>query len=108
MKQECFRRIIVPMNLAAFERELDAYCAWHNEFRPHRALYGRTPSEVRDGLAPARERPALEPRARFPLARAGPGRRKRRRLRGRLAISITHFRNRAHLPILELELRQTA
>ena len=102
MKQECFRRILVPMNLAAFEHELEAYVAWYNEHRPHRALGGKTPAEVRDGLVPASERPALEPRARFPLVpRAGPGR-LRRRLRGPLELYLAYCRQRAHLPVVEL------
>jgi transposase InsO family protein len=102
MKQECFRRVsVVTFAHAAIQVELDAYTTWYNEHRPHRALGGRTPSEVRDELVPASERPALEPRARFPLVpRAGPAR-LRRRLRGRIELSRTRFRERAHLPIVE-------
>jgi hypothetical protein len=102
MKQECFGRMIVPLNAAAFARELDVYVRWYNEDRVHSALDGRTPAEVRDGLVPMSERLALEPRARFPLrSRAGPGR-LRRRLRGRLELHVSHFEGRAHLPIVEL------
>jgi transposase InsO family protein len=102
MKTECFRRIVVPMNLTDFERELEAYVIWYNELRPHSGLFGKAPVEVRDGLVPASERPALEPRVRYRLApRAGPGR-LRRRLRGRLVLSVTHFRGRKHLPVVEL------
>jgi transposase InsO family protein len=96
------RRIVVPMNLTDFERELEAYVIWYNELRPHSGLFGKAPVEVRDGLVPASERPALEPRVRYRLApRAGPGR-LRRRLRGRLVLSVTHFRGRKHLPVVEL------
>jgi hypothetical protein len=103
MKEECFRRIIAAIELVAFERELEAYIVWYNERRVHRALGGRTRAEVRDGKAPSSEPPALEPRARYPLVpRAGPLRRRRRRLRGRLEVSIMRFRDRAHLPIVEL------
>jgi hypothetical protein len=90
------------MGLVAFERELDAYVTWYNDFRVHRALGGRTPAEVRDGLVPARERPVLEPRVRYPVGpKAGPAWLERR-LRGRLEPSVTHFRKRAHLPVVEL------
>jgi hypothetical protein len=75
---------------------------WYNEHRPHRALGGNTPADVRDGLAPAKERPALEPRSRYPLARGDPKGRRRRRLRGRLELSLTYLQDRKHLPIVEL------
>jgi transposase InsO family protein len=103
MKEECFRRLsVVPFALAAFEAELDAYCVWYVEHRPHAALAGSTPADVRHGLTPASQLPTLEPRPRFPLVpRAGPGR-FRRRLRGRLELSVSHFRRRRHLPIVEL------
>jgi hypothetical protein len=104
MKQETFRRLsVVPFALAAFEAELEAYIVWYNEHRPHRALGGKTPAEVRDGPTPASERPALEPRPRYPLARGDPKGRRRRRLRGRLELSLTYFQDRKHLPIVELK-----
>jgi hypothetical protein len=102
LKDECFRRLMVPLGAEAFERELAAYTRWYNEHRVHQALGGRTPAKVRDGIVTLRERPVLETRARYPLARAGPGRPKRRRLRGRLELSVTHFEGRAHLPIVEI------
>jgi len=103
MKEECFRRLsVVPLALAAFEAELDAYVLWYNHLRPHTALGGRTPAEVTAGLVPAAERPALEPRPRYPLvSRAGPPR-LRRRLRGRLELSVSGLRKRDHLPVIEL------
>jgi transposase InsO family protein len=51
--------MIMPLGAEAFERELDAYVGWYNHHRPHRALGGRTPAEVRDGGVAASERPAL-------------------------------------------------
>jgi transposase InsO family protein len=109
MKDEGFRRMIVPLGAEAFERELHAYVGWYNEHRPHRALGGRTPAEVRDGVAGVAERPALETRPRYPLARAGPGRRRRRRLRGRLELRVGYFEGRAHLPVVQIvELRRAA
>jgi len=103
LKQECFRRLIlVPFALAAFEAELEACSIWYNDFRPHRVIDGKTPAEVRDGLAPTKERSALEPRPHFPLVpRAGPAR-LRRRLRGRLELSVSYLANRRHLPIVDL------
>jgi hypothetical protein len=66
---------------------------------------GRTPAEVRDGLFAARDRPAIEPRARFPLARGQPVR-MASRVRGKVELVVEHVDGRAHLPIVSL--RQAA
>ena len=38
MKQECFRRILVPYARDAVVRELDSFTTWYNEYRPHMGL----------------------------------------------------------------------
>jgi hypothetical protein len=69
----------------------------YNEHRPSQALGGGTPVEVRDGLLPARDQPALEPRARY-VARGDPSVRRC----GRLELVVTHVDGRAYLPMVAL------
>jgi putative transposase len=102
LKSEMLRRLaFIPFRLCAMHREVRAYAFWYNQHRPHSALGGRTPAEVRDGLVAACDRPALEPRARFPLARGQPIR-LARRVRGKLELVVGHVDGRAHLPIVSL------
>ena len=61
LKNEALRRILVPMDLRAMRSEITAYANWYNSCRPHTALRGRTPVEVADALAPARDGPRFEP-----------------------------------------------
>jgi len=63
LKDECTRRIIVPLRLDAFQAELSAYFRGYNELRPHQSLGGRTPNEVYAG--PVRDGPRYETRARL-------------------------------------------
>lgn len=45
MKDEHFRKIIVPLNAEALRAGLDAYVRWYDEARPHSTLGDETPSE---------------------------------------------------------------
>ena len=45
LKDECARRIDVPMRVGKMREELALYVRWFNEFRPHQSLAGRTPDE---------------------------------------------------------------
>jgi transposase InsO family protein len=87
MKNECFRRIVLPLSVSLVERELDRYLLWYHEHRPHRALGGATPSEVLAGAVP-RERPPPQrgPRGSLPPVR----------------LAVSHPDGRAHLPVIEL------
>lgn len=96
MKQECFRRIVVPTSSMALECELAAYVGWYNRFRPHSALGGAAP---RDLAEPRKHVVSFETRPRHPLGR---GRRRKKRLRGRLELIVTNHLGRAHLPIVTL------
>jgi hypothetical protein len=83
VKQECVRRLLVPLRIDEMRRELELYCGWSNEWRPHEALGGRTPLEVCSRLPPANEKPRWEPRARWPRgARGGRGNESEREARG--------------------------
>jgi hypothetical protein len=103
LKSEMLRCLVmVPFRLSAMKSEVMAYMFWYNQHRPHRALSGRTPAEVRDGLVAAFDKPMMETRPRYPLARA----RLTRRVRGKLELVVERVEGRAHLPVVSL--RQAA
>jgi transposase InsO family protein len=54
MKNECTRRVLVPLSLAEIRRELRFYATWYDEWRTHMALAGKTPREVYEGRAGGR------------------------------------------------------
>jgi hypothetical protein len=101
LKAEGMRRILTPLILAGMRAEVAAFCLWYNVHRPHRALGGATPAEVRDGEASARDGPSWEARPRYPL-RDRRATRKRRRAKGALPLVVTHVEGRKHLPIVAL------
>jgi len=102
LKDEGFRRILVPLGIEEMRGELAATVHWYNEHRPHRALRGATPAEVRDGRMPANEKPRLEPRARHPLAR-GSAKELARRCTEPIVLDVTFVDGRKHLPIVALK-----
>jgi putative transposase len=68
LKNELLRpAVLVPFPIGDMQRLLDAYLVWYNENRPHQGLGGVTPNERALGGVPARKRPRLEPRARYPV-----------------------------------------
>jgi transposase InsO family protein len=87
MKNECFRRIVLPLSVSLIVRELDRYLVWYHEHRPHRSLGGATPNEVLAGGAR--------------LERGSPRRERRGRLQP-LRLVLSHVGGRAHLPVVEL------
>jgi transposase InsO family protein len=102
IKQECLRRMVVPLALGEMEAELDAYLLWYATHRPHQGLAGATPAERLAGGVPACEKPGMEARARHPLARGDPSPALRRRVRGGLRLVVDHIAERRHLPTIEL------
>jgi len=62
MKEECTRRIIVPVNKNDFEKELSLWRHWYNSCRPHMTLKGRTPDEIYFNLRATNTLPRIEPR----------------------------------------------
>jgi hypothetical protein len=106
LKCEMLRRlVIVPVRISAMRSEVMAYMFWYNQYRPHRGLGGRTPAELRDGLIAAIDKPMMETRARFALARGQPNR-LTRRVSGKLELVVERVEGRAHLPVVSL--RQAA
>jgi transposase InsO family protein len=104
LKNECTRRIIVPLHIERFGAELWTYLRWYDGVRPHQSLGGRTPNEV-CGAAPSQ--PAVVPfEPRPALVRL----RKRGRKRDahvvpveNLRLIVEPFEGCAHLPIVRLE-----
>ena len=104
MKNECTRRILVPLGLAAMQRELSFFASWYNGKRPHETLGARTPDEVLRGLRPACRLPRFEPRPRWPrpspcagpnvLVRGSPG--------VVVQLDVRWQAGRRHLPVVEL------
>jgi transposase InsO family protein len=103
LKNECTRRIIVPLRLAAFQIELTNYSRWYNEVRPHQCLGGRTPNEVFQGTPSARDGPKFETR---PGVLKSMGRRRRRHevvATSDLALVVDCLEGRRHLPVVSLK-----
>jgi hypothetical protein len=104
MKDECTRRILVPLRLNAMKLELSLYAGWYNEHRPHEWLEGKTPREVYDGLFPKNANPRFEPRRKWPPeSRCAAPQTKIEGKRGmRLSLVIGYLEGRKHLPVIEL------
>jgi transposase InsO family protein len=106
MKDECFRRMPVPLALGAMRRELAAYLDWYHNHRPHQALGGLTPAERMSGERPARDKRRLEARPNMPIGSSSANRMKPRRVKGTLQLCVIRQLGAAKLPVLEL--RQAA
>ena len=99
------RRILVSFDFGKMRRELSLYALWFNEFRPHRALGGRTPAEVYDEREPANRKPRIEPRSKYP--EQSPCAAPQAPVRGptgvKLRLIVSFLEGRKHLPIVELK-----
>lgn len=86
MKAEYARQIILPLRQSDMRYELGLYINWYNEIRPHQSLDGRTPQEIYDG---------------FPVSQ------QKHEIRGKngvkLKLSVSYFKGRKHLPVVNLE-----
>ena len=104
MKNECTRRILVPLALEAMRRELTVYLAWFNEHRPSQAIGGRTPREAYEGLPPANAETRFEPRITWPRRSscAAPQAQIKGRRGARLTLVVGYLEGRKHLPVVEL------
>ena len=100
IKQECVRRIVVPLATEAFEQELLSYVRWYNEHCPHRTLHAKTPNEVSEARFPASEQPRIETRDR--PTRESSSTAASHKVAG-LRLLVKHFEDRKHLPVMELK-----
>jgi transposase InsO family protein len=105
LKNECSRRILVPLRRNAVRRELQLFADWYNEARPHMTLGGKTPNEVYRALHSANRRGRVEPRKHWPrgapcakpwaLVAGTPG--------ARFSVGIHFHGGRRHLPVVTLK-----
>ena len=105
MKDECTRRMVVPLRREAMRAELQAFIHWFNEYRAHMTLSGRTPNEAYFPRVPGNQAPRTEPRSDWPTdascarpevpARAAAG--------GHFGLDVTYHAGRKHLPVIRLE-----
>jgi transposase InsO family protein len=104
MKNECTRRIRVPLQVEAMRHELGFYATWYNEHRPNQALGGRTPREVHSGIRPANTRPRFETRRNWPTKSlcASPQTAVRGKCGTKLSLVVSYVDGRQHLPVVEL------
>ena len=104
LKNECTRRIFVPLRSEAFRCELTLFEKWFNQARPHSSLNGKTPNEVYHDVLPACERPRYEPRARWP--RSAPCASPHASVAGHcgapIRLNVRYHWGRKHLPIVDL------
>ena len=63
LRNECMRRVFVPLRSETFHWELTLFEKWFNQARPHSSLNGKTPYEADHDVLPACERPRYEPRS---------------------------------------------
>jgi len=105
MKEECTRRIIVPLNKRDFEKELSFWQEWYNSLRPHMTLKGKTPDEVYFGLRAANTLPRLEPRPK--VHHSTPCAKPRMMMAGKagrkINLHLSFLDGRSHLPILTVQ-----
>jgi len=105
IKDECTRKIVVPMRSANFRRELHWFTLWYNKHRPHMTHAGATPDEVYFRIRPANREPRIEPRSDWPrrspcakpatLVAGQPG--------DRFRLEIDQLGRRQHLPLVSLK-----
>jgi transposase InsO family protein len=103
LKNECTRRIIIPLRFDDFQSELTNYFRWYNEVRPRQTLGGRTPNEVRLGIQSARDGPKFETR---PVLQKGKGRCRdlfKMTPSNDLTLVVDFLEDRRHLPIIALK-----
>jgi transposase InsO family protein len=100
LKSEGTRKLpLIPLSLPRFQEFLGDFSVWYNEHRPHSALSGRTPREVRLALPPPVKRLRWEPRPRYPIANSENVARVTH-----LALRVEAFRGRPSLPVVSLQL----
>jgi len=100
LKDECTRRILVPMGLGDFRKEIRLFGIWYNACRPSQALAGRTPLEVfAEGERDRKDGAVASEQAPIQRERASP---RRNVDTPPLALHVTCLEGREHLPIVEL------
>ena len=105
LKDGCCRVLsIMPLVQRAFRRELELFCTWYNESRPHMTLNGATPDEVYVKCRQANRAPRFEPRPDWP--RGSPCAAPQALVKGQpgvvLEMNVKFVAGRRHLPRVTL------
>jgi Integrase core domain len=105
MKNECCRRIVVPMRVTKLLVGVSLYFVWYNHHRPHQGLGGRTRDEVYFHREPANEERRYEPRRNWPRdsACAEPWAKLNGRRGLRLDPRVSYLEGCRHLPVVALQ-----
>jgi transposase InsO family protein len=103
LKNECMRRIIVPLRLDAFQLELTHYFRWYNEVRPHQSLGGRTPNEIYLGTPSARDGPKFVTQLRLHKCKSRCKSGNKLVTAGQLELVVAYLEGRRHLPVVSLK-----
>jgi len=104
LKEECTRRIMIPLRRDRMREELVCHLEWYNQHRPHEYLDGRTPNEVYYDRPATNLALRVEPRAAWPTtsACAAP----RVPIRGApgqvFRLVVDYHAGRKHLPVVKL------
>jgi hypothetical protein len=104
VKEECTRRITVPLRRADMREELTCHWDWYNEHRPHEYLNGRTPNEAYQDRVAANLALRVEPRAAWPVTAscASPHVPIRGASSHVLRLVVEYHAGRKHLPVIKL------
>jgi len=105
MKNQCCRRIVVPMRVTKLRAEVSVYSVRYNHHRPHQGLGGHTPDEVYFHREPATEKRRCEPRRNW--ARGGACGEPWANVTGRRGVRVklkaSYLEGRRHLPMPALQ-----
>ena len=104
VKEECTRRIMVPLRRDAMRKELTCHLDWYNECRPHEYLDGRTPNEVYHDRPAANEARRIEVRPYWPPGApcAAPTAAIDGEPGQKVVLLVSHHAGRKHLPVVQL------
>ena len=86
IKDECTRRILVPLREDDIRKEITLYTDWYNQHRPHQSLGGRIPMDIYFGIE--EDIVSFETRGENAIS---------------IRLAVTHIESRGHLPVVELK-----
>ena len=105
LKNECTRRIVIPLRHSNMRRELICHLDWYNDHRPHEFLDGRTPNEVYHDRPAANETPRIEVRPHWPpdASCAAPAAAIDGEPGQKVLLVVSYHAGRKHLPVIQLK-----
>jgi len=105
LKEECTRRIAVPLRREEMRKELLCHLDWYNEHRPHEFIVARTPNEAYHDRPAANETPRIEVRLNWPpeASCATPSAAIDGEPGQKIELVINYYAGRKHFPIIQLK-----